>query len=85
MGQESLVNEQIDAGEDFARDFSNYFSIAAAFWLIPADSEEWFLYIASAEIHDDNVDVAYSEVLRIVCFEYQPTICFLNNPFEWLT
>jgi hypothetical protein len=31
MGQESLVNEQIDAGEEFLRDFNDYVSIAAAF------------------------------------------------------
>lgn len=64
MGQESLVNEQIDAGAEFARDFSDYASVDAAFWINPADSEEWYLYIASSEIGDDKLDVAYGEVLR---------------------
>ena len=66
MGQESLVNEQIDAGKEFIREFSEYVSVAAAFWINPADSEDWFLYVASADINDDNFDVAYGEVLRRV-------------------
>lgn len=64
MGQESLVNEQLDAGEEFLRDFADYVSIAAAFWINPADSEDWFLYIASTEINDENIRAAYGEVLR---------------------
>ncbi len=74
MGQESLVNEQIDAGEAFARDFSDYASVDVAFWINPADSEEWFLYIASKQINDSNFDVAYGEVLRRVG----------NNKTQWL-
>jgi hypothetical protein len=74
MGQESLVNEQIDAGEEFARDFSDYVSVDVAFWINPAESEEWFLYIASSEINDDNFDVAYGEVLRRAS----------NNRNQWL-
>ncbi len=66
MGQESLVNEQIKAGEEFAHDFSDCFSVDVAFWLNPADSEEWYLYIASAEINDGNIRNAYGEVLRRV-------------------
>jgi len=64
MGQESLVNEQIDAGGEFLRDFNDYVSIAAAFWINPVDSEDWFLYVASTEINDDNIRAAYGEVLR---------------------
>jgi hypothetical protein len=66
MDQESLVNEQIAAGEEFVRDFSEYVSVHAAFWINPADSEDWFLYVASAEINDGNFDVAYGEILRRV-------------------
>ncbi|MFT5322985.1 MAG: hypothetical protein ACI8P0_000830 [Planctomycetaceae bacterium] len=75
MGQESLVNEQIDAGEDFAREFSDYVPVDVAFWINnPADSEGWFLYLASSGINDDNFDVAYGEVLRRVG----------NNRKQWL-
>jgi hypothetical protein len=66
MGQETLVNEQIDAGEEFLRDFNDYVSIGAAFWINPADSEVWYLYIASTEINDGNIRDVYSEVLRRV-------------------
>jgi hypothetical protein len=66
MGQESLVSEQIDAGQEFVRGFCEYLPVAAAFWVNPADSEDWFLYVASAEIDDGNFDVAYGEVLRRV-------------------
>lgn len=66
MGQESLVTEQIDAGQEFVREFNDYLPVAAAFWINPADSEVWFLYVASTEINDSNFDVAYGEVLRRV-------------------
>jgi hypothetical protein len=64
MAQELLVNEQIDAGVDFVRDFNDYVSVAAAFWIRPAESDEWFLYVASDDIDDTNFDVAYGEVFR---------------------
>lgn len=66
MGKEPLVDEQIDAGQDFVREFAEYVPVAAAFWINPADSEDWLLYVASAEIDDRNIDVAYGEVLRRV-------------------
>ena len=62
MGQEVLVDERIDAGAEFVRQFNDYASVAAAFWINPAESGEWYLYIASDEIDDSNVDVAYAEV-----------------------
>ena len=64
MGEELLVNEQIDAGADFVRDFNDYVPISVACWVIPADSEDVFLYIASDSIDDSNFDIAYGEVLR---------------------
>jgi len=44
--------------------YNDYVSIAAAFWISPADSEDRFLYIASAEINDEIIRTAYGEVLR---------------------
>jgi hypothetical protein len=64
MGQELLVNEQIDAGAEFVRDFDDYVPISVAFWIISADTDDVFLYIASDDIDDSNFDVAYGEVLR---------------------
>jgi hypothetical protein len=64
MGQESLVTEQIEAGLEFIRDFNQYLPVSAAFWLNPPNSEDWFLHVASPEINDGNIDIAYGEVLR---------------------
>jgi hypothetical protein len=66
MGHELLVTEQIEAGADFLRDFNDYVPISVACWLNPAGSDNLFLYIASDEIDDSNIDVAYGEVLRIL-------------------
>lgn len=64
MGQELLVKEQIAAGEEFARDFNEYAPVDAAFWINPADTEQWYLYIASSEIGDGEKFSAYGEVVR---------------------
>lgn len=64
MGENPLVNEQIDAGADFVRDFNDYVSVSVACWVVPAESDDMFLYIASDDIDDTNFDVAYGEVLR---------------------
>jgi len=64
MGEELLVNEQIDAGAEFIRDFNDYVPVSVAFWIVLPESESVFLYIASDDIDDRNFDVAYGEVLR---------------------
>lgn len=64
MGEELLVNEQIDAGAEFVRDFNDYVPVSVAFWVAAADSDDVYLYIASDDIDDSNFDVAYGEVLR---------------------
>ena len=66
MDKAILVNEQIDAGRDFAEAFNNYQTVDVLFWLNPAESSEWELYLASPAINDSNFDVAYGEVLRLV-------------------
>ncbi len=63
MGEELLV-EQIEAGADFIRDFNDYVPVSVACWVIPTESDNVFLYIASDDIDDSNIDVAYGEVLR---------------------
>jgi len=64
MGDELLVDEQVDAGADFVRDFNDYVPVSVACWVIPADSDDAVLYIASDDIDDSNFDVAYGQVLR---------------------
>lgn len=64
MGGELLVNEQIDAGAEFVRDLNDFVPVAVAFWIIPSESNDVFLYVASDDIDDHNFDVVYGEVLR---------------------
>lgn len=66
MGQKTLVTEQIDAGERLIREFNKTIPVSAAFWLTERESDEWYFYLASDQIDDANVDLAYGEVLRLV-------------------
>lgn len=65
MDQGSLVMEEIDAGEELVREFNMYIPIKVAFWLKASDDEHRYLYIASEQINDANLDIAYGEVLRL--------------------
>lgn len=66
MDKATLVNEQIDAGREFAEEFNKYQVVDVFFWLNPAESSEWELYLASPAINDSNMDLAYGEVLKLV-------------------
>lgn len=61
-----MVNEQIDAGREFAEAFNAYQAVDVLFWLNPVVSSECLLYLASQAINDSNRDMAYREVLRLV-------------------
>jgi hypothetical protein len=74
MGQDLLVNERFDAGEEFIREFDEQFPVSVACWINPADSDDLFLYVASDQISDANIGVAYGEVLR----------CLNNKRNAWL-
>ena len=65
MDKAVLVNEQIDAGREFAEAFNACWAVDVLFWLNPADSSEWLLYIASHAINDGNLeDSAYKTGLE---------------------
>jgi len=68
MGQSTLVIDEgeKDAGTDLIDRISETWPVKLAFWLKPADSGQWFLYIAAEGIDDSNVDRGYKEVLRRV-------------------
>jgi hypothetical protein len=66
MDQGPLVKEEIDAGAELVREFANYRSIAAAFWLKAGEEERRYLYIASEQIDGSNRGEAYSEVNRLI-------------------
>lgn len=65
MDQTSLVSEEIDAGAELVRRLDKSLPVNAAFWVKDSDGGPWYLYIASDKIHDNDLDVAYQEVLRL--------------------
>ena len=65
MDQEPLVTEQIEAAARFLGEMGKYVPVRVAFWLKESDEDRWKLYVASDQIRQDNIDVAYGEVLRI--------------------
>jgi hypothetical protein len=78
MDQGPLVIDKIDAGARFLGEFQKYMPVQAAFWLKESDEKEWWLYVASDKITDDNFDVVYGEVFRIAGELRDP----LFDPFE---
>jgi hypothetical protein len=65
MDQGPLVIEQTEAGAAFLAAFGKTATVAAAFWIKASDEGSWYLYVASDEFNEKNLDVAYGEVLRI--------------------
>jgi hypothetical protein len=74
MAQESLVDEQIEAGSRFLVAFNNYKPLKAAFWLLTYENDRWYLYLASDKIDDSNFDIAYGEVIQIAHKMDEPKI-----------
>ncbi len=64
MDQEPLVIEQIEAGRKFIDEFEKYRPVQAAFWLKATEDSGWYLYVASDQITDENVRVAYGDARR---------------------
>src|SRR5260370_31574598 len=65
MDQGPLVSEQIEAGAGLLGEFRKYVPVQTAFWLKESEEGEWYLYVVSDQITDDNFDVAYGEVARL--------------------
>ncbi|OJW08363.1 MAG: hypothetical protein BGO49_13275 [Planctomycetales bacterium 71-10] len=59
------MSEEIQAGERLLREFDAYEPVHVAFWMRKSDEDERYLYIASDRINSGNIDVAYSEALRV--------------------
>ena len=64
MGQGTLVIEQgeKDAGAELINRISETWPVQLAFWLIPSESNQRFLYLAAQGIDHSNVDRGYKEV-----------------------
>jgi hypothetical protein len=65
MDQGPVVSAEIEAGARFLAEFQKYAPVQAAFWLKPSDEYGSYLYVASGQINDENLDVAYGEVARL--------------------
>ena len=59
------MNEQIDAGRKFIDEFDKHIPVRAAFWLKVNEDSGWYLYVASDQITDENIDVVYGEVAKV--------------------
>src|SRR3990172_9062825 len=64
MDQDSLVEEWKESGKKFLAEFSHSYPIKAAFWVKDSEESPWYLYVASEKITEENLDAAYTEVLR---------------------
>ena len=60
----SLVSEETEAGAEFISRFDTVIPVKVAFWLNPTEAGRWYLYIASEEFDDQNLEPGYREVLR---------------------
>ena len=78
MDQGPLVTEETDAGEELIRRLDKYARVKAAFWVKDSEEGQWYLYIASDQILDTNIDVVYGEVLRLAAQMASPYL----DPFR---
>ena len=65
MDQGSLVMEQIEAGNNFLREFEKSTPVVVAFWLKEREDGRWNLYVASDRFDKGKLGGAYGEVLGI--------------------
>ena len=78
MDQESLVKDQIDAGQRFLGEFEKYSPVKFAGWLKETEGGRWYLYVISDSINDSDVNIAYGRVLQIVNAMEKPRL----DPFR---
>jgi hypothetical protein len=78
MDQASLVTEEVDAGAELVRRLDRSIPVQAAFWVKDSDEAYWYLYIASDQIDDQNLDTAYGHVLRLASEMANPYL----DPFQ---
>lgn len=64
MDQSPLVMEEIDAGTELVKRFDLLRPVEVAFWLRVSDDDR-FLYIASPQVDDTNLEFAYDDVIKL--------------------
>ncbi len=57
--------EETDVGGELVRRLDKSVSVKAAFWVKDSEEGHWYFYIASDQINDNNLGLAYAEVLRL--------------------
>lgn len=65
MDQSPLVEGEIQSGARFVHEFQKFMPLQAAFWVKEVDVRDWYLYLASEQITDENFHTVYGEVGRI--------------------
>lgn len=66
MDQEPLVNERVEAGWAFLREYSEYKPVEVAFWGESNEDGHWRLYVASAQNLPTSLRADYGEVHRLL-------------------
>ena len=74
MDQKTLVTEQIEDGNELINRFEKFAPLAAAFWLRPADSSRWSLYLVSEQITNGNLQSGYGEMVRLAGELHNPDL-----------
>ena len=63
MDNETLVNDQTDAGSELlARLKSAGIAVTVAFWAYATENQRWYFYIASPVVDDEGLAMAYRKV-----------------------
>ncbi len=63
MDNETLVNDQTDAGSELlARLKSAGIAVTVAFWAYATQNQRWYFYIASPVVDDEGLAMAYRKV-----------------------
>ena len=78
MDQEPLVIEETEAGKKFLDEFDKSVPVLAAFWLKEGEDSGWYLYVASDQITDRNIKVAYAEVGKVFKTIHDPNLDVLR-------
>ncbi len=66
MAQELLVDQHIEAGQRFISEIQTSLPVSVAFWVLPATSEEWRLYVAIDGLAGTGLRAAVGEVHRLL-------------------
>jgi hypothetical protein len=79
MDQNTVVTEQLDAGERLIQELRNSgLASTAAFWAKPNEEVRWFLYLASPVVDSQGLAAAYRAVHDAIRRLHSPWI----DPFD---